>query len=71
MSVEDLRQELISEIIKIRQEQGVSQKTLEELSGVRQPVIARIEKGTSIPNLDTLVKILQPLGYKVVVVPLE
>lgn len=41
----DLRVALIGELIKARQEKGLSQKKLEELSGVKQPVIARMEKG--------------------------
>ena len=35
----DLRVALIGELIKARQEKGISQKQLEELSGVKQPVI--------------------------------
>ncbi len=38
----DLRVSLIGEIIKARQEKGISQKQLEELSGVKQPIIARM-----------------------------
>ena len=38
----DLRVAIIGELIKARQERGISQKQLEELSGVRQPVIARM-----------------------------
>lgn len=41
----DLRVSIIEELIKARQEKGISQKKLEELSGVKQPVIARMEKG--------------------------
>lgn len=58
----DLRVDLIGEIIKARQEKGISQKRLEELSGVKQPVIARLEKGLTSPQLDTILKILAPLG---------
>jgi len=58
----DLRVAVIGELIKARQERGISQKKLEELSGVKQPVIARMEKGTSSPNIDTLIKLLVPLG---------
>ncbi len=58
----DIRVALISEMIKARHEHGISQKRLEELSGVSQPVIARIEKGTSTPNLSTVLKLLAPLG---------
>ncbi len=58
----DLRVALIGEFIKARQEKGLTQRDLEELSGVKQPVIARIENGTSVPNLNTIIKMLVPLG---------
>jgi ribosome-binding protein aMBF1 (putative translation factor) len=58
----DLRVALIGEIITARKEQGISQKKLEELSGIKQPVIARMENGTTIPNLNTVLRILAPLG---------
>lgn len=71
IKINNLRIAIINELIRAREEQGISQKKLEELSGVKQPVIARIEKGKSIPNTDTLVKLLTPLGKKLVIVPLE
>ena len=66
----DLRVAIMVEIIKARKEKGISQKELEELSGVKQPVIARMEKGTTKPQIDTVLKVLAPLGYKLAVVPL-
>lgn len=67
----NLRVALIGELIKARQEKGISQKKLEELSGVKQPIIARMEKGSTSPQLDTILKILAPLGKTLAVVPLE
>ncbi|MCL2494087.1 MAG: helix-turn-helix transcriptional regulator [Oscillospiraceae bacterium] len=58
----DLRVALIGELIRARQEKGLSQKKLEELSGVKQPIIARMEKGSTTPNLGTVLKVLAPLG---------
>lgn len=58
----DLRVALIGELIKARKERGISQRELEELSGVRQPVIARMENGNTTPNLSTVLKVLAPLG---------
>ena len=58
----DLRVALIGELIKARKEQGISQRELEEMSGVRQPVIARMENGNTTPNLSTVLKVLAPLG---------
>lgn len=67
----NLRVALIGEMIKARQEKGLSQKKLEELSGVKQPVIARMEKGITSPQLDTILKVLAPLGKTLAVVPLH
>lgn len=67
----NLRVALIGEIIKARQEKGISQRQLGELSGVKQPIIARMEKGTTSPQLETILKILAPLGKTLAIVPLE
>ena len=67
----NLRVALIGELIKARNERGVAQKQLEEMSGVSQPVIARLERGTTSPNISTVMKLLAPLGKKLAIVPLE
>ena len=67
----DLRVALIGELIKARQEKGLSQKKLEELSGVKQPVIARMEKGQTSPQIDTILKVLAPLGKTLAIVQLN
>ena len=66
----DLRVAIIGELVKARKEKGISQKELEELSGVKQPAIARIEHGTVSPSINTAIKILAPLGMTLAVVPL-
>ena len=71
IAASDLRVALIGELIEARQEKGISQKQLEELSGVKQPVIARMETGTTSPQLDTVLKILAPLGKTLAVVPIN
>lgn len=67
----NLRVSLVGELIKARQEQGITQQKLGQLSGVRQPIIARIERGTVAPQLSTLLKILASLGKTLAVVPLS
>ena len=67
----DLRVAIIGELIKARQEKGISQKKLEELSGVKQPIIARMEKGSTSPQVGTLLKVLAPLGLTLAVVPIK
>lgn len=58
----NLRVALIGELVKARKERGLSQKQLEELTGVKQPVIARMENGSTTPNLSTILRVLAPLG---------
>jgi len=66
----DLRVALMGEVVKARQERGITQKKLEELSGIRQPVIARMETGRQSPTLDTVMKLLNSLGKTLQVVDL-
>ena len=67
----DLRVAIIGELIKARNEQGLSQKKLESLCGVKQPIIARMEKGTTDPRLGTVLKVLASLGLTLAVVPIK
>jgi DNA-binding XRE family transcriptional regulator len=62
IAASNLRVAMMCEIANARAERGISQKKLEDLSGVRQPVIARMEKGHTSPQLDTVLKVLAPLG---------
>lgn len=67
----NLQVALIGELIKARNEQGISQKRLEEMSGVKQAVIARMERGYTSPQLKTILKVLASLGKTLAVVPLK
>jgi len=71
IAASNLRVSLIGELIKARQEKGITQKKLEELSGVKQPIIARMEKGLTNPQIDTILKVLAPLGKTLAIVPLD
>ena len=71
ISESNLRVALVGELIKARNEKGISQKKLEELSGVKQPIIERMEKGRTSPQVSTLLKVLAPLGKTLAIVPLE
>ena len=58
----NLRVAIIGELIKARNEKNISQRELEQLSGVKQPVISRMEAGETSPQLDTILRVLAPLG---------
>jgi len=64
----DLLAEIITKIIRRRQELGMSQRDLEKFTGIKQEAICRIEKMKNVPQLDTLIKIMEPLGLKLTVI---
>lgn len=68
MNIEKEKNKLINSVVKARIKSGLTQTQLEEKSGVKQPIIARIEKGISCPNVETLLKLLNPMGKKLEVV---
>jgi len=56
---------IIQKIIDTRKSKKITQTELSRKSGVKQPVIARIEKGVNSPQLNTLIKILNALDCKI------
>lgn len=70
-SIVQLEKELIKAMVKIREEQGMSQAEVAAKCNVKQPVIARMEKAVHSPQIDSILKVLVPLGYKLQIVPLE
>ena len=66
-----LEKELIMTLVRIREEKGLTQAQMAELCGVSQPTIARLERATHSPQLDSLFKILVPLGYTLQIVALK
>lgn len=67
----NLEKELIKTMVAIREEQGLSQKELAERCNVKQPMIARMEKDVHSPQVDSLLRVLAPLGYTLQIVPLK
>ncbi|MCL2341792.1 MAG: helix-turn-helix transcriptional regulator [Firmicutes bacterium] len=63
----EMQQEMaiIQQIIDTRKNKKLTQAQLSKKSGVRQPVIARMEKGVNSPQLNTLIKILNALDCKI------
>ena len=55
---------IVSAMIDKRTALGITQRELAQLCGLPQSSIARIESGKTTPKLDTLLKIIHPLGLK-------
>ncbi len=60
---------LAGKLIEAREQKGITQKELAEMSGLKQPAIARLERMQTTPQIDTLFKVLKPLGYTLAIVP--
>lgn len=66
-----LEMEIIKATIEARKSKKMSQEELSIKSGIKQPSIARIEKGVHSPTINSLLRILYPLGYTLKVVPIN
>ena len=63
----DMTNEIIVQLINRRLELGITQRQLAAKSEIKQPMIARIEKFESIPRIDTVVKLADALGLKIII----
>ena len=64
----NLEKALISAVVEAREKSGLTQKQLSELCGIKQPVIARLESAAHSPQINSIIKILRPLGYTLTIV---
>lgn len=58
---------IVGAIIEKRTALGISQRDLADMCGITQSSVARIETFKTTPKIDTLLKIMQPLGLKLTV----
>lgn len=59
---------IIKKITSLRTEKGLTQHDLAKITGIKQPVIARMEKGTTNPRLDTVIKIVDALEHELTLI---
>lgn len=67
----ELEYKLICDFIKLRNELGLSQQKMADESGVIREMIAVIENRKKHPQINTLIKILEPFGYTLKIVKIE
>ncbi|MEQ8225751.1 MAG: helix-turn-helix domain-containing protein [Candidatus Eremiobacterota bacterium] len=63
-----LKVDLIGKLIDAREQRHLTQQELADMCGVKQPFIARLERGNIDPQLTTMIRVLKPLGYKLAVI---
>lgn len=61
--IQELEYNLICDFIKLRNELGLTQKQMGEASNTIREIIAVIETRKKHPQINTLIKILEPFGY--------
>lgn len=66
----ELEKDLIRTMVAIREEKGLTQSQLAEMCNLKQPVIARMESSVHSPQINSLLKVLTPLGYTLQIVPI-
>lgn len=68
----DFKVKLMGKLIEIRKENDLTQEEIAKISGLKQSFIARLEKDAKRAlQVDTLLKILLPLGYEIDIVPIK
>lgn len=67
----NLEMDIIKATIETRKSLNITQTELSKRTGIKQPAIARFENGTHSPTINTLIKLLVPMGYGIKVVNLK
>jgi len=62
---------IMFEVSQARKNKKMTQKELGEITGLTQPAIARLESGQAGATLETMMKVLIPLGYTLKVEPVN
>lgn len=61
----NLRDWLVKEIVRVRQEENMTQAELAERIGIQQSNVSRLERGHSNPSLDFIERVAKGLGRTV------
>ena len=69
--VMELEYNLICEFIKLRGELGLTQKEMGEASNTVREIIAAIETRRNHPQINSLIKILEPFGYTLTITKIK
>ena len=65
------RNEVMRKLLARRAELKLSQKDVERISGVKQPVISRMERAVTSAQMDTFFDVLDALQLRMELVPVE
>ena len=66
----ELERDVIRQVVMARKSQKLSQRVVGERAGIIRETVAKIENNLNSPQINTLIKLLEPIGYTLGVVPL-
>ena len=69
--LKEIEYEFVQDFIKLRKDNHLTQEAMANQSGVIRLTITRIENLITSPQINTLIKILEPIGYTVKIVPID
>ena len=68
--LQELEYAFVQDFIKLRKDNHLTQEALANQAGVIRLTITRIENLITSPQINTLIKILEPIGYTVRIEPI-
>lgn len=71
IAASDARVKLAIALSKARKTQGLTQKELSEKTGIKQPVISRLEHGDTATQIDFLIRLATAMNMKMQIVPIN
>ena len=69
--LQELEYDFICQFIKLRSDLALTQQQMADASGVVREMIAVIENRKKHPQINTLIKILEPFGYTLSIVKIK
>ncbi|MBQ8891450.1 MAG: helix-turn-helix transcriptional regulator [Bacilli bacterium] len=63
--LDSLEQEFVDSVVKLRKDKKLTQQEVADDASVIRETIARIENRITSPQVNTLLKILEPFGYTI------
>ena len=69
--LKEIEYEFVQDFIKLRKDNHLTQEAMANQSGVIRLTVTRIENLITSPQINTLIKILEPVGYTVKIVPID
>lgn len=70
LMLKELERDVIRQVVQARKSQKLSQRVVGERAGIIRETVAKIENNLNSPQINTLIKLLEPIGFTLGVVPL-